>query len=1095
MRCSKCGSENREGRKFCTNCGAPVLAVCPKCGAAVEPDEKFCGECGTALSDAALAAADDTQSVTASVSGERRHLTILFCDLVGSVTLSSQLDPEEWRATVAGYQRAASEAVTRFGGEVVRYVGDGIMAFFGYPVAHDNDAERAARAGLAILGAIATLNQQELGRPNLSLRIGIDSGPVVVGTGAGEAVDAFGDAANIAARVQATAEPDSVVVTSATHRLISGLFVVDDRGTHALKGIERPVQLYRVVRPSGMRSRFEAAVATRALTPFVGREDEMHLLLSRWARAREGEGQVFTIMGEPGIGKSRLLQEFRNRIAGDRHTWLEGTTATFFQNTPFYAVVEMLRQSFHWHSDQNNERRLVALEASLAGTGLALDEAVPLIAGLIELPVGDRYKPLRMTPEQKRKRLLAALVTWTIGAAKAQPMVLATEDLHWADPSTLEVTQLLVEQAATAPLLLLYTARPEFRAPWPMRAHHTQIALNRLSAPNVRLIVQDLLARAALSEETITTVIERTGGVPLFVEELTRSVLESGEAKISVRDIPRTLHDSLAARLDRLGAAAKKVAQVGAVIGREFSYELLRAVHPTVEADLQSALGELADAELLYVRGVAPDASYQFKHALIRDAAYEALLKSRRRELHLTVARIVNENFSVIKETHPEVLAHHWTEAGEAEPAVAEWQRAGERALERRAYREAEQHYRNAIGILGTLRESSERDAHELKLQVALGVIFTATQGYSSSQTKEAYARARVLIERTGGPASLEILNGLRGAAVTRGELRASLGIADEILQIAHAIGSPQALAAAHTEQGNARYYLGDFVGAREHFRLSLENYRPEDFRNAGNVVDRVMGSYMWAGATEWFLGFPDRAVRYTEDGLALARRLNNPFNIATAFGFATHVFSFRGNFTRVVETADQAIKVSSEFGFPIWNIIARIRRAWALAKNGEVSGATTSIREALAELDSMEFYLARALYLCLLGETQAAAGEIGEAIISVEQALQANSEEVIYHPLALTLRGELRLDSNQVGRAGFETSEQDFRDAVRIAQSISAKSLEVRATTSLARLLVQQGHRDEARSMLAEIYNWFTEGFDTADLKDAKTLLDELQS
>ena len=348
MRCSKCGADNREGRKFCTNCGTPLLAACPKCGATVEPDEKFCGECGTALGDAVPAAAEGSQSLTAPADGERRHLTILFCDLVGSVTLTSQLDPEEWRATVAGYQRAASEAVTRVGGEVMRYVGDGIMAFFGYPVAHDNDAERAARAGLAILDGIAKLNESHPSRPKLSVRIGIDSGSVVVGTGAGRAVGAFGDAANIAARVQAAATPDTVVVTATTHRLISGLFVVEDRSAQQLKGIEHPVQLYRVVRPSGMRSRFEAAVATRALTPFVGREDEMHLLLSRWARAREGEGQVFTVMGEPGIGKSRLLQEFRNRIAGDRHTWLEGTTATFFQNTPFYAVVEMLRQSFHW---------------------------------------------------------------------------------------------------------------------------------------------------------------------------------------------------------------------------------------------------------------------------------------------------------------------------------------------------------------------------------------------------------------------------------------------------------------------------------------------------------------------------------------------------------------------------------------------------------------------------------------------------------------------------------------------------------------------------------------------------------------------------
>jgi predicted ATPase len=429
-------------------------------------------------------------------------------------------------------------------------------------------------------------------------------------------------------------------------------------------------------------------------------------------------------------------------------------------------------------------------------------------------------------------------VGWTFGAAKAQPLVIATEDLHWADPSTLELTQLLVEQGARARLLLLYTARPEFRAPWPMRAHHTQINLNRLTARNVRTIIAQVAAKIALSDETVATVVERTGGVPLFVEELTRAVLESGEAKLTGREIPAKLHDSLMARLDRLGPA-KEVAQVGAVIGSEFSYELLLAVHPIAQEDLQAALRSLA--ELLYVRGIAPDATYQFKHALIRDAAYEALLKSRRKDLHLVVARTIDEKFSAVKEAHPEVLARHWTEAGVTDLAVAEWTRAGLRAIERRAYREGEQHYLEAIAILASLPESSGRDANELKLQVALGVIMTATRGYSSSETKEAYARARVLIERTGGRASLEILNGLRSAAVTRGELRDSLGTADEILQIARAIGSPQALASAHMQQGNTRYYLGDLMGAREHFRLSLENYRQEDFPNAGNLIHKAI--------------------------------------------------------------------------------------------------------------------------------------------------------------------------------------------------------------------------------------------------------------
>jgi class 3 adenylate cyclase len=683
MRCSKCGSENREGRKFCTKCGTPLLVACPKCGAAIEPDESFCGECGTPLGEATQTAADGTQSVRALAGGERRHLTILFCDLVGSVALTSQLDPEEWRATVASYQRAASEAITRFGGEVARYVGDGIMAFFGYPVAHDNDAERAARAGLAILDGVAMLNETQSGRPKLSLRIGIDSGSVVVGTGAGQAVDAFGDAANIAARVQAAANPDTVVVTGATHRLLSGLFVVEDRGRQTLKGIEQPVLLYRVVRPSGIRNRLEAAAAAGVLTPFVGREEELRLLLNRWERARESEGQVVMIIGEAGVGKSRLVQRFHETIVGTPHTWLEAGAGVFFQNTPFYPVTETLRQFNSAGSDP-----IADLVVRLQAAGLKPNEAMPLLAPLLNLSLPPDYRPSTLPPDQQRRRLLATLVEWLLGSARTQVLVSVIEDLHWADPSTLEWMQLLIEQGATAPLMLIYTARPEFHPPWPRRAHHTQINLNRLSTHDVRTMVREVAAQEALSEETVGAVIQRAGGVPLFVEELTRAVVEIGDGRLKGNTIPVTLHDSLMARLDRLGSA-KEVAQIGSVIGAEFSYELLHAVYPIPEPQLYAALLSLTDAELLYVRGMTPEATYQFKHALIRDAAYEALLKSRRKDLHRAVARAIDEQFPTVKDAHPEVLARHWTEAGEVEPAIVEWQRAGQTAETRNAFIEA----------------------------------------------------------------------------------------------------------------------------------------------------------------------------------------------------------------------------------------------------------------------------------------------------------------------------------------------------------------------------------------------------------------------
>jgi class 3 adenylate cyclase len=679
MRCSKCGSDNREGRKFCASCGTPLVAACPKCGAAVQADEKFCGECGTALGDAVpVAAAARTASVTPFASGERRHLTVLFCDLVGSTEIAAQLDPEEWREVVAGYHRAAAEAITRFGGYVAKYLGDGVMAYFGWPEAHDNDGERAARASLALLDGISKLNEQADSlplkrggpgwgsRPQLAARIGIDSGAVVVGAGEDKDAEVFGETPNIAARLQATATPDTVLITAATYRLLSGLFVVEALGPHALKGISTPLEVFQVVRPTGVRGRLGAA---RGLTPFVGREEELPLLLRRWERTREGEGQLALIIGEPGIGKSRLVAEFHDRIRDAPHIWMESGGEQFFENTPFHAISEMLSRWLELQDATNTEEQLQRLERALASASLNAAEIAPLMAELLQLPVGERYPASALTIEQKRRRLLAALSGLALGAARGQPLVMVVEDLHWLDPSTLELLQLLGEQGATVPLMLLYTARPEFRAPWPMRTHHSQLTLNRLSSREVREMVALVAARKALTSDSVEAVVERTGGVPLFVEELTRAVLESGDAQITGREIPATLHDSLMARLDRLGSA-KEVIQVGAVIGSEFSYGLLHAVHPLPDEELQNALHSVTDAELVYVRGIPPDAIYQFKHALIRDAAYEALLRSRRKELHARVAGILMRQFPDRVTSAPELLAHHYTEAGLIEQAI-----------------------------------------------------------------------------------------------------------------------------------------------------------------------------------------------------------------------------------------------------------------------------------------------------------------------------------------------------------------------------------------------------------------------------------------
>jgi class 3 adenylate cyclase len=792
---------------------------------------------------------------------------VLFCDLVGSTEIASQLDPEEWREVVAAYHRAAAEAITQFGGYVAKYLGDGIMAYFGWPEAHDNDAERAARAGLAMLDGISKLNEQpdslplkgggsgRGSRPKLVARIGIDSGAVVVGTGASQDADVFGETPNIAARVQAAAAPGMMLITAATHRLISGLFVVEALGLQQLKGVSTPVELFQVVRPTRVRGRLAAA---RGLTPYVGREEELRLLLSRWERAREGEGHLALVVGEAGIGKSRLVAEFRERIRDTPHIWMESAGEQFFENSPFHALTEMLSQWLQLPGDANISELWARLERTLASAGLKLDEAVPLVAELLQIPVGERYPALTMVPEQKHRRLFAVLMGWVFGVARLQPLVMVVEDLHWLDPSTLELQQLLAEQGATTPLMLLYTARPEFRASWPMRAHHTQITLNRLSAAKVREMVALVAARNALASESVDAVVERTGGVPLFVEELTRAALESGNEKLTGREIPVTLHDSLMARLDRLGSA-KEVIQIGAVIGGEFSYELLRAVHPMAEGELQAALAKLTDAELLYVRGIAPDAAYQFKHALIRDAAYEALLKSRRRELHRQVALTIGEKLPALKEAHPEVLARHWSEAGETQPAIAEWHRAGKAAEARNAFREAVESYRQAIALLKLLPESPERELRELELKQSMLLPLMRDIGFSAPETIDAIEQTAVLVEKSGNLEQLIKLMGSQwNAHFFAGNLQAAGALADRELELALREGSPVSIGVAHDHQIRVRYFVGDLMGAEDHFRAGLKFFEHPDFLQLNDLgVPLAFGQGSWVA---WTLGRPDVA-------------------------------------------------------------------------------------------------------------------------------------------------------------------------------------------------------------------------------------------
>jgi class 3 adenylate cyclase/tetratricopeptide (TPR) repeat protein len=1088
IRCSHCHAASSEGKRFCGDCGTALPLFCAACGSANAAPKSFCENCGGNLAAfrAAPPAIATRLGQTAAVQGERRHLTVLFSDLVNSTQIARGLDPEEWREVVADYQTTVGFEVVRFGGYVAQFFGDGIMAYFGWPEAHDNDAERATRASLAILNAIEQRNRELSGRYKLkfAVRLGVHSGQVVIIERDGKNAEVFGDVPNIASRVQTAAEPDTVFITADTHRLVSGMFVVEERAPQVLKGIEQPQLLYRVVQPSAARGRLRAAAATRGLTSFVGREDELRILASRWDSACLGDGQMVLVSGEAGIGKSRLLEELRTRLAGTPHTWIECSCIPYFQNTPFYPIAEMLEQAFAWQAGQPVSYRLAQLENSLEAFGLKSAQAVPLLAPLLNLPLPDKYPPLLTPPDQQRRRLMTILVDWTIAGSRSQPLVLAIEDLHWADPSTLELIQLAAERCAGKRCFVIGTARPEYRPAWPMQAHHTQLTLNRLNARNVRHMLTEITGHFVLPDETVAAMVERTGGVPLFVEELTRAVLENSR-KPGASEIPGTLADSLMARLDRLGTA-REFAQIAAVIGREFPYELLRALTAVPESELQLALTKLTEVELLYVHGTPPDAIYTFKHALIQEAAYEALLKSRRRELHRRVAQTLLEQFPATAEARPEVLARHWTDAGEAAPAIEAWRKAGNAARGRSAFKEAEQSYQQALTLIRSMPESAARDDLELKVASAFAGALQVTMGHSAPATVEASGRIRALAEKSGKLDQLvPQLNGAFAAALVSGDLPAASNLADQILDFARRKEDPVSLGFAHMDQVLVRYYRGDLAGAEAHFAAGTPFFEARSFRRfpAGFV-----SALNHASLNAWTIGRADLAEQRINQALATARANKSPYDLAYAFFVAGWLYCLLGQPERSEPLAAQAVALCDEHGFPHFGGLARVALGHTTARLGRAQDGVSIIRTGLQRLAEIGSRLGTTHYLTLLADAQVVAENFEEALYTIEECLQTNSGELTYRPETLRLRGELRLRNRQI-----DIAQADFIESIRLAQAIGAKAWQLRSTTSLARLLLSNGERAHALDRLAPLCASFPAGLVTQDLAEANGLLGRL--
>lgn len=975
---------------------------------------------------------------------ERRHLTVLSCKLYRSGPAAHRLDPEEWHLIGAEYRSMVAEVATRFDGLVARTPGETVFVYFGYPIAQEDAAERAVRTGLAILEAMAALDAEsaQSGGADLSVRVAVHSGMVFVAGGRDD-IDISGDAPDIAARVQAAAAPGALVITDAVRDLVADLFDIEAWDGEGVDGADGPIRLHRVVSgdlPAGRERKF----SQREPTPFVGRGDEAALLLSRWAKAREGEGQLVLVMGEPGIGKSRLIEEFKSRIGDDPSHWTRCGGAQLFVNSPFHAATQILDDDLGPHGEETPEARVGRLERLLEPTGMNLSEAVPLFADLLNLPAPAAYPPMSLPPDQKRRRLLAALVGWVFNARPDRPRILVIEDLHWVDPSTMELLQTLVEQGSAAPLLLLCTARPEFRLPWSARAHHTQIVLGRLSNREARELVRGITSRAGLAADVADAIIRRTDGVPLFAEELTRLMLEGG-GRAGPREIPLTLQDSLAARLDRLGRA-KPVAQLGAVLGREFSYELIRAVSSAPEHELQWALAKLADFDLIQVRGLPPEATYQFRHALIQDAAYEALLKTRRSELHGRVAETIEDRFPGLAESHPEVLARHWSAAGHTAKALEAWTRAAMAAKARHAYSEAEEDYRQALANLAKSPESPERDAHELQLLTSFVRVLQITHGYSAADLEAATARARALAEK-GGDLRKQFahVQAQWAAASSAGDYQISTGLAEQLLPLAQAQEAPELLATAYMAIMSARLRVGDLAAAEEAFVAGRPLFTmPAAFRGRG-MIAQTFGN---AAISACIMGDPDEARRRIEPVMDLIRTNDSPYELAFC-QFMTGLLALNMEEWEEAETfAAQSMERSADGGFPQFAATSSIVLGHARSQLGRPAEGLQLMLDGIQAMRVSRSRAGLPMYLTWLAETRALTGSLEEALRTVDDALSVNPQERLFLPESLRSRGELRSRSGDRGAA-----EADLRSAEELARSMGARLFEQRAAASLEEL------------------------------------------
>jgi class 3 adenylate cyclase/predicted ATPase len=1057
-----------------------------------------------------LAEAERAEEPLVQDGPERRYVTVLFSDLVGSTALSTRLDPEDLRDVIAVYQRCVEETVRRFDGFIAKFLGDGVLVYFGYPEAHENDPEQAVRAGLELVAAVRGLQTPE----PLEARVGIATGLVVVGdmigSGASQEQSILGKTPNLAARLQGIAEPSMVVIADSTRKLLGNLFELEDLGGKDLKGIEGPERAWAVFRANPVDSRFDAFHAI-GVTELVGRQEELDLLLRRWSKAASGEGQVVLLSGEPGIGKSRLTAALLERLATEPHTRLRYFCSPQHTDSALYPIINQMERAAGFAHNDTAQAKLDKLDTLLASSFTPPQDRA-LFGDLLSLPNDDRYPKLELTPQQRRQRTFEALTMQIASLAEQRPVLMVFEDVHWIDPTSLEALGRGIDRIKSTGVLLIITHRPEFEPPWLERAYVTSVNLNRLGAREIGAMIDRVAGNHALPDTIRQDIIERTDGIPLFVEEMTKAVLEAeteGEVRktvaavpSSVLAVPASLHASLMARLDRLGPA-KEVAQIGAVVGREFSHALLAAVALKPEAELQSALDRLVEAALLFRQGVSPHVTYLFKHALVQDAAYGTLLREPRRRLHARIAETLETQFGEITDSQPELLARHCAEAGLTEKAASLWGKAGQRSIKRSALVEAITQLTEALDQLASLQGSTAIRREQIKLQVALASTLYHVKGVSSPDAVRAYDHAIAMmdeVERLGEKPEDPLAYFAAGYGfwvsthVAADHSTASLR-ADQFMARAQKQNDTTPFLIGYRIKGISLTMLGQVEAARDELTRAINGYRPEIHRPlaARFAVDFGISALLYRGLAVWLLGYPEAALKDANEGLKGARELGQAGPLMHSLYHSALPPMLCRELPSVEERARELAALAHEKSASFWSAEAELIRGWVLYVTGQASKAKGVLTAVLQERrNSMGANLWNPWYFAIIAHGAAISGDFAEAqrqIASAYTSLEKTNERWAEAEIR-RLAGEIHCLSQP---HELENAEDEFARSLAIARQQKAKSWELRAAMSLARLWRDQGKVSEARELLAPVYGWFTEGFDTCDLKEAKALLAQL--